>query len=142
MEVLLIEKDPLVRDQVKVGLQQFPDCRVTAGVGHAAINQLRGRKFDCVFLGVDPRQKDTVKLLHSLRQLDGDIELFVMTPAQNVKDMGVDKSRFDIHSFLQVPLDLREFFGLVGRFNERLTARPSGGRRQSSERSRKATPRV
>ncbi|MCA8975039.1 MAG: hypothetical protein KDC98_09975 [Planctomycetes bacterium] len=123
MEVLLVEKDPLIRDQVKVGLQQFPEFEVTVGVGHAGINQMRGRNFDCVFLGVDPRQKDTVKLLHSLRQADHQVELFVMTASRNVKDMGVDKSKYDVHSFLHTPLDMREFFGLVGRFLERRTDR-------------------
>lgn len=123
MEVLLVEKDPLIRDQVKVGLQQFPEFEVTVGCGHTGINQMRGRHFDCVFLGVDPRQKDTVKLLHSLRQVDRQVELFVITAARNVKDMNVDKSKFDIHSFLSAPLDLKEFFGLVGRFLERRTDR-------------------
>ena len=66
MEVLLVENDPLVRDQVKVGLQQSPEFHVTVGSGHAGINEVRGRHFDCVFLGVDPRVKETVKLLHHL----------------------------------------------------------------------------
>jgi DNA-binding response OmpR family regulator len=136
MEVLLVEKDPLIRDQVKVGLQQFPDCAVTAGTGHAAINQLRGRHFDCVFLGVDPRHKDTAKLLRSLRQVDAKIELFVLTAERNVRDMGVDKGKYDIHSFLHTPLDLREFFGLVGRFRERNAERDGQPSRRSRGRAR------
>ena len=123
MEVLLVEKNPLIRDQIKMGLQQFPDLEVTVGIGQAGINQMRGTNFDCVFLGVDPRQQDTVKLLHNLRVIDQRPELFVMTAGRNVKDMAVDKSKYDIHSFLQTPLGLREVFGLVGRFLERHTAR-------------------
>ena len=108
MEVLLVEKDPLIRDQIKMGLQQFPEFEVAVGTGQAGINQMRGRHFGCVFLGVDPRQKDTVKLLHNLRQIDQTAEVFVVTPAKNVRDMQVDKSKFDIHSFLQTPLDLKD----------------------------------
>ncbi|MCR9243646.1 MAG: hypothetical protein NXI31_01350 [bacterium] len=139
MEVLLVEKDPLIRDQIKVGLQQFPEFEVTVGVGQAGINQMRGRRFDCVFLGVDPRQKDTVKLLHNLRQIDQGAELFVLTPARNVRDMQADKGKFDIHSFLQQPLDLKEFFGLVGRFLERHTERENSALRKSRGRAEART---
>lgn len=123
MEVLLVEKDPLVRDVVKVGLQQFPEIHVTVGSGYAGINEARSRHFDAVFLGVDPRQKDTVKLLHHLRSFDTSTELFVLTDPRNVRDMAVDKSKYDIHAFLQTPIDVKEFFGLLGRFLDRRTER-------------------
>jgi DNA-binding NtrC family response regulator len=119
MEVLLVEKDPLIRDQVKVALQQFAEFHVTVGTGHAGINELRARQFDCVFLGVDPRQKDTVKLLHHLRSFDTTTELFVLTAPRNVRDMAVDKTKYNIHSFVQTPIVVRELFGLLGRFRER-----------------------
>ena len=135
MEVLLVEKDPLIRDQIKMGLQQFPEFEVTVGAGHAGINQMRGRHFGCVFLGVDPRQKDTVKLLQHLRSIDQTAELFVMTAAKNIRDMQVDKSKYDIHSFLQTPLDLKEFFGLVGRFLERHTERANSALRKQRGRA-------
>lgn len=132
MEVLLVEKDPLVRDQVKVALQQFPEFHVTVGTGHAGINEMRGRTFDAVFLGVDPRQKDTVKLMHYLRSFDTTTELFVLTSPRNVRDMAVDKSKYNIHSFLQAPVDVKEFFGLLGRFLERRTERQNSTLRKIS----------
>ncbi|MBL8751881.1 MAG: hypothetical protein JNK15_01165 [Planctomycetes bacterium] len=132
MEVLLVEKDPLIRDQVKVGLQQFPEFHVTVGTGHAGINEMRGRHFDCVFLGVDPRQKDTVKLLHHLRSFDTTTELFVLTASRNVRDMAVDKTKYDIHSFVQTPLVVKDLFGLLGRFLERRTERQNTTLRKSA----------
>ncbi len=135
MEVLLVEKNPLVRDQIKVGLEQFPNFEVTVGHGQAGVNMMRGRRFGCVFLGVDPRQKDTVKLLHNLRGIDPHTELFVMTPSRSVKDMQADKSKFNIHSFLQTPLDLKEFFGLVGRFLERAADREKKASAQRGQRT-------
>lgn len=132
MEVLLVEKDPLIRDQVKVGLQQFPEFHVTVGQGHAGINEMRGRHFDCVFLGVDPRQKDTVKLLQHLRSFDTTTELFVLTASRNVRDMAVDKSKYNIHSFVQTPIVVRELFGLLGRFLERRTERQNSTLRRQS----------
>jgi DNA-binding NtrC family response regulator len=138
MEVLLIEKDPLVRDHVKVGLQQFPEFHVTVGDGYAGVNELRSKPFDCVFLGVDPKQKDTVKLLHHLRSFDRTTELVVLTAAQNVKDMAVDKSKYNIHTFLQTPIEVKEFFGFLGRFLERRTERQHSSLRKGS--GRQAAP--
>ncbi len=137
MEVLLVENDPLVRDQVKVGLQQSPEFHVTVGSGHAGINEVRGRHFDCVFLGVDPRVKETVKLLHHLRSFDTTTELFVLTSPRSMRDMSVDKSKYNIHSFVQTPIDVRELFGLLGRFLERRTERQNSALRKAT---RQAAP--
>ncbi|HLQ37045.1 MAG TPA: response regulator [Planctomycetota bacterium] len=138
MEVLLVEKNPLVRDQVKVGLQQFPEFAVTVGKGYQGINELRSRSFDCVFLGVDPRDAETVRLMQHLRSFDKTTELVVLTESRNVRDMAVDKSKYDIHSFLQTPIDVKEFFGFIGRFLERRTDRPSGNVRRGGKSA--ATP--
>ena len=71
MEILLVAEDRLVRDQVKVGLQQFPEFSVTTGEGYAAINEARQREFDCVFLGVDFAGTDGFRLLeqHEAEQI-------------------------------------------------------------------------
>lgn len=140
MEVLLVEKDPLVRDQVKVALQQFPEFHVTVGTGHAGVNEMRGRTFDAVFLGVDPRQKDTVKLMHYLRSFDTTTELFVLTSPRNVRDMAVDKSKFNVHSFVQTPIVVRELFGLIGRFLERRTERQNSALRKQARAGQPASP--
>ena len=140
MEVLLVEKDPLVRDQVKVALQQFPEFHVTVGTGHAGVNEMRGRTFDAVFLGVDPRQKDTVKLMHYLRSFDTTTELFVLTSPRNVRDMAVDKTKFNVHSFVQTPVVARELFGLIGRFLERRTERQNSALRKQARGSQPAAP--
>jgi DNA-binding NtrC family response regulator len=139
MEVLLVEKDPLIRDQVKVALQQFPEFHVTVGTGHAGINELRSRTFDCVFLGVDPRQKDTVKLLHHLRSFDTGTELFVLTAPRNVKDMAVDKTKYNIHTFVQTPIVVRELFGLLGRFRERRAEKQAAPSRKAARAAAPAT---
>jgi DNA-binding NtrC family response regulator len=103
---------------------------VTVGQGHAGINEVRGRHFDAVFLGVDPRLKETVKLLHHLRSFDTTTELFVLTAPRNVRDMAVDKTKYNIHSFVPTPIAAREFFGLLGRFLERRTERQNSSLRK------------
>ena len=119
MEALLIVKDPLVRDQVKVGLMQFPEFAVTVGTGYEGLNELRLKTFDCVFLGVDPRDKETVRWLQHMRSFDKTTELIVLTGGHQIKELSAEKGRYDIHSFLQTPLAVKEFFAFVGRFLER-----------------------
>lgn len=141
MEVLIVEKDPLIRDQVKVGLQQFPDFHVTVGTGLAGVNEMRGRQFDCVFLGVDPQQKDTAKLLPHMRTFDTTTEVFVLTAARNVRDMAVDKSKYNIHSFVQTPIVVKELFGLVSRFVARRSDKQNAAPRKQGRNQPQAQPR-
>ncbi|MCC7398718.1 MAG: hypothetical protein IT455_16745 [Planctomycetes bacterium] len=138
MEVLLVEKDPLIRDMVKVALQQFEEFHVTVGTGFAGINEARSKHFDCVFLGADPRQKDTMKLLHHLRSFNQTSELFVLTNTRNVRDMAVDKNKYTVHSFVQTPIVVKELFGLLGRFLERRTERQNSSLRKNGGRGHQA----
>lgn len=131
MEVLLVVKEALVRDQVKVGLQQFPAFSVTVGWGYEGLNELRLKNFDCVFLGVDPRDKETIRWLQHLRSFDNVTELVVLAGASQIKDLSAEKARWNIHSFLKTPLDVKEFFGFVGRFLDRRTDRRHGVVRKS-----------
>lgn len=133
MEILLVEKDPLVRDQVKVGLQQFPEFTVTVGDSYLGVNELRQKAFDCVFLGVDPRDQESMLLLQHMRSFDMATELVAMTPVRSLKDMQSTKSRFNITAFLQSPLDPKEFFGFLGRFLERRTDRKQSNLRKGQK---------
>jgi DNA-binding NtrC family response regulator len=126
MEALLIVKDPLVRDQVKVGITQFPEFAVTVGTGYEGLNELRLKTFDCVFLGVDPRDKETMRWLQHMRSFDKTTELIVLTGGHQMKELSAEKSRYDIHSFLQTPLAVKEFFAFVGRFLERRASKQPG----------------
>jgi DNA-binding NtrC family response regulator len=133
LEILLVEKDPMVRDHVKVGLQQFPEFSITAGTGYGGVNHLRAQSFDCVFLGIDPRDKESSGLLKHLRSFDKQTEVVVVTAARNVKDMAADKARYDVHTFLATPIDPRELFNFIGRFRER-----NAGKEKTAARNRPA----
>ena len=122
MEALLVAGDPMVRDLVKVGLRQFPGVEVTVGAGFTGVSLARGKRFDCVFLAVDPREPATGQLLEHLRSFERDADLFVLTDPRNVKAMAVDKTRFDVHSFVATPVVEKDFFGAIGRYLERRAA--------------------
>ena len=123
MEALIVENDPLVRDQLKVALQQFPDVHVATGTGYAALNELRGRAFDCVFLGLDGEPHEAIKLLQHLRAIDKDAQLFVVAPAARCRDLSAEKTKFGIHALLSAPLVPRELFAQLGRLFERRAQR-------------------
>lgn len=129
--MLLIVKDPLVRDQVKVGLAQFSEFTVTVGIGYEGLNELRLKPFDCVFLGVDPRDKETMRWLQHLRSFDKTTELVVLADGRQIKELAAVKSRWDIHSFLQTPVAVKEFFAFVGRFLERRSDRHGAVRKST-----------
>ena len=118
-----------MRDQIKVGLQQFPEFTVTCGEGIAAINELRQKSYDCVFLGVAPDdQAEGVRLLETLRSFDRTTEVLVVTSGKVAKDMQGLKGRMSINGFVQVPVDVTDFFRAVARFRERHgSPQPAGG---------------
>ena len=70
MNVLLVVEDPLLRDLVKVGLEQFDGVRVTAGRGLAGVALARCRSYDCVFVGVEAAAQRGAELLKHLRRLE------------------------------------------------------------------------
>jgi len=119
MEILLVVSDRLIRDQVKVGLQQFPEFSVMWGEGYAAINQARQTKYDCVFLEIPPQAQDGTRLLQHLRSFDTTTELVVITSERSARDMAKDKSAYNIAAFLHTPIDVAEFFRMVARLRAR-----------------------
>jgi DNA-binding NtrC family response regulator len=136
MEVLVVEKDRLVRDQVKVGLQQFPEFHVTCVEGYGGMNTLRQKAFDAVFLGVPADQQEARRMIEHLRGIDRGVDLVVMVEAGMVKELAAEKPRHDIWSIMPTPLDVTDFFRLVARLRERrsqdanvggLGADPRGG---------------
>ena len=125
MDILLVESDRHVRDQVKVGLQQFQEFNVTWGEGYAALNELRQRRFDCVFIGVDPTSQDGMRLLDHMRTFDKATELIVMASSRHAKSMASMKARYGIVGFIHTPIVVNDFFRFLGRFRERRMERAS-----------------
>jgi len=79
-----------------------------------------------------------VRLRQHLRSFDKTTELVVLTESRNVRDMAVDKSKYDIHSFLQTPIDVKEFFGFHWPVPRTAHRRPSGNVRRGGKSA--ATP--
>lgn len=119
MDILLVCREKLIRDQVKVGLQQFPEFGVTVGEGYAALNQLRQRHYDCVFLSMDPDDAEGLRLLNHLRTFDRTTEVVPITTKRHARDLAGEKTRLNIAAFLHTPIQPDEFFRVVGRLRDR-----------------------
>ena len=117
--MLLVEKDRLVRDQIKVGLQQFAEFTVTWGEGYAAINELRQRPYDVVFIGCDNKDEECVRLLKHLRTFDRTTEVIVVCGQRTAKDLHAEKTKLNVSGFVHTPLNVLDFFRVVGRLRAR-----------------------
>jgi DNA-binding response OmpR family regulator len=119
MEILLITSENLLRDQVKVGLQQFPEFRVTCGESFPGVNLLRSVDFELVFVQLGETSQDALPLVQHLRSFDQNIELIALGEERMVKDLGREKQKHGINGFLTDPLDVTEFFRLIARLRSR-----------------------
>jgi len=119
MDILLVCRDKLIRDQIKVGLQQLPEFGVTVGEGYAALNQLRQRDYGCVFLWVDPEDGEGLRMIEHLRSFDRTTEVVAITTQRHARDLAGDKTRLNITAFLRAPVEAEDFFGVVGRLRAR-----------------------
>ena len=119
MEILVITSDKLLRDQVKVGLQQFPEFRVTCGESFPGVNMLRSIDFDLVFLELGETAHDCLTLVQHLRSFDSETELVALAEDRMVKDLSREKQRHGITAFLVNPLDVTEFYRLISRLRSR-----------------------
>lgn len=120
MEVFIIERNKLVRDRVKVGLQQFPEFEVTCGTGYAALEEVRQRDYQVVFVGISELgNSEGMQILDQLRSLERQVEVVVVAAEGCVRELSKQKSAFSITAILTAPVDPTEFFRLVSRLRER-----------------------
>lgn len=119
MDILLITSDNLLRDQVKVGLQQFPEFRVTCGESFPGVNMLHTNEYDYVFLELGTTTQDCLTLLKHLRSFDQRSEVVALADDRTVRDLSRDKQRYGINAFLHSPLNSKEFFKLLARLRAR-----------------------
>ncbi|MCA8955165.1 MAG: hypothetical protein KDC87_03770 [Planctomycetes bacterium] len=119
MDILLITSENLLRDQIKVGLQQFSEFRVTCGQSFPGVNMLHTTRFDYVFLELGHTAQDCLTLLKHLRSFDQEVEVVAIAESRAIKDLAREKGRYGISAFLQAPIDTNEFFRLVARLRAR-----------------------
>jgi DNA-binding NarL/FixJ family response regulator len=138
VDVLLIVQDPLVRDMIAIGFENVPETEVVAAAGPTAVDRARNKKFDVVFMGHDPREKENSEgnaedVIARLREIDKEAEAVVVTDARSAKTLGEKRDKLGPCSFLRTPIQPNEFFRLAVRLRSRRSqaagARPPKGGR-------------
>ena len=119
MEILLLEKDKLVRDHVLVGLQSFPEFAVECGEGYRGLNRTRQKSFDCLFIGCSPEDGEGLELLERFREYDRGTDVILVTSFKKTKLLMSQKGRYNLFGVVHVPVQPREFFRLIGRLRRR-----------------------
>jgi len=125
MDILLVESDHLIRDQVKVGLQQFEEFQVTWGESYAGVNLLRMKNYSYVLLGVHNPDHDGLRLLRHLRSFDQKTGVIVITGQKVARELAKEKNRMGIYAFLTTPIDVTDFFRLISRLKARHDKKPA-----------------
>jgi len=123
MNILLLEKDKIVRDQILVGLQNFHEFAVDAAEGFPGLNRTRQKDYACLFIGCNPDDGEGLELLERFREWDRDTDVVLVTSYKKTKLLMSQRSRYNLFSILHVPIDPRDFFRLVGRIRKRNTAK-------------------
>ena len=125
MNALLIVQDPLIRDTIAIGLECVPGATVEAASDAAAIERARRRKFDVVFVGHDPRDRENgngLEIVAKLREFEKTAEAILVTDARIAKTLGAERERLNLAAFLRTPIDPNEFFRLAVRLRARTSA--------------------
>lgn len=123
MDILVIESNKRVRDQIVVGLQNFPEFAVDTGEGFGGLNLTRGKRYDAIFLGTTCVPDDAgMQMLDSFRQSDTETDVILVTPSRKAKGHHQLRARYDVFAMLYCPIEARDFFRLVARLRRREVA--------------------
>lgn len=119
MRLLLVIGDPVLRDQVRVGLQAFGDIEVEEADGLLAPDKLRRLELDALLVGIDPATPENEALLEQLRAEQRATEIVVFGHEAIADRLKEDKLRGRIFSFFTSPLDPIEFFRTINRLRKK-----------------------
>ncbi|PIE22153.1 MAG: hypothetical protein CSA62_13815 [Planctomycetota bacterium] len=125
MNILVLVRNKPIRDQVVVGLQNFPEITVEIAEGFSGLNRTHQKRFDAVVIGCTDEEPEGIQLVERFRSHDERTELVVVAEAKKAKVLISQRSRFDITSVLQDPLDPEDFFRVVARLRRNDSA-PAG----------------
>jgi CheY-like chemotaxis protein len=136
VRVLVAEVDKVIRDQVLVGLESFADIETDAATGVEALDLVRKRDFQCIFVGFNQSDTSGQDFLDKLKSMNPQTELILLAPEAHARRLSQDHTgsrpaprhprawrsgwRLRVFSVLRKPLVPLEFYRTVGRLRKRL----------------------
>lgn len=125
MESLVLIEDPAVRDVVVTGLRNVSGILADSPAGFPDVDRARRRRYHAIFIDHNPNRGGSANRLARLSELAPGAEIVVVAGDRAVRALQSERSPSKISTFLELPLDVREFFRLVMRLKKK-----SDGRRR------------
>jgi hypothetical protein len=124
MRVQVVVSNPVLSDQIQVGLAAFGDIRVDQESGMLALEKLRRQESDALIVALDPNAPDQEQLLEKARTDVTALDIVVIGHEAITAKLREDKVRGRIFAVLKQPLEPVEFFRAINRLRQkRATAR-------------------
>jgi hypothetical protein len=120
MEALVLIEDASARDAVLVGLRNVPGIVADSPAGFPDVDRARRRAYDAIFLDHDPNRGGSVPRLRRLREIAPRAEIVVVAEPRATKALANERAELRIAAFLDLPLDVREFFRLAMQLRKRV----------------------
>ena len=122
MRFFLAIANPIVADQVKVGLSAFGSTQIDQGQGLLALDKIRRSDLDGILISLEPGATENDELFERLRSNPVDAELVLIAGEAYAARLREDKLRGHIFAFLKQPFEAVEFFRTISRLKQKRIA--------------------
>ncbi|MFN0205344.1 MAG: hypothetical protein ACKVS6_03420 [Planctomycetota bacterium] len=123
VESLVLIEDATVRDVVLVGLSNIPGVRAESPAGFPDVDRARRRPYESIFVDHNPNRGGSVNRLARLCELAPNAEIIVVAEERAARALQSERTKLKISGFLELPMDVREFFKLGVRLRKRFDTR-------------------
>jgi len=119
MRIFLAAANPMIADQIKVGLAAFGDIDVEQESGLLALEKIRRFDMDALILVLDPNVPEHDALLEKVRVELAGLDIIVIGHEAMTAKLREEKVRGRVFALLKQPLEPVEFFRTVNRLRQK-----------------------
>jgi hypothetical protein len=123
VESLVLIEDATARDVVLVGLSHIPGVHADSPAGFPDVDRARRRPYDSIFIDHEPNRGGSVHRIARLRELAPNAEIVVVANERAARALQPERGNLKIGAFVELPIDVREFFRLAVRLRKRFETR-------------------
>lgn len=118
--VLIVDDDPLIREQIEKELRRSYFVPLAAEDGKGALATLAREKIDIVLLDIKLPDMDGIELLDVIKKEKSDCEVIVLT-GYGSEEIAIQAIRKGAIDYIEKPFHFEEFSAALGRAQERLS---------------------
>jgi signal transduction histidine kinase len=112
--ILIIDDEPSIREFLGAALGDRGYVVATAEDGHAAVEKVRGGRYDVALCDLLMPGIDGLQTIERIREIQPDLQVIVMT-AHGTLESAIASIRQGVFDFLQKPLELEEVLFSIGK---------------------------